>query len=347
MDISHRYPLLRGILQIRLMVLACALTLQGCGLVIDAVQLVHPIAADELDAICARRKLQVGIAVEPFWPFVFPAIFTDEGLRVTGLDVELVRDIATALSARCGGREITPALHLVRFRDLFVELSEGKLDLFVSAVGANIPFPARAGLGYSAPYFYDGGVAGITRRQEVRQAVRAALRRQDEKPDSLAAVVATLAGLTVGVQEGTSAHLFAESHLRRSSLVVCDSLPAAFESQEPAIDVILGKQPVLQFIATRVRKDWQQLAGDSGKPVVLTREQYVVVTAEESYALRSLVNDLLFRLEESGRLAEMRRRWVEEPYAYPRRAAAEGLPFSAEDMPRHYDQGRCRTAANP
>ena len=79
--------------------------------------------------------------------------------------------------------------------------------------------------------------------------------------------------------------------------------------------------------------------------MVLTREHYVVVMAEESYGLRSLVNDLLFRLEESGRLAEMRRRWLEETYAYPRRAAAEGLPFSAEDMPQHYDQGRCQAAA--
>jgi polar amino acid transport system substrate-binding protein len=347
MDISHRYPVLRRTLRTGLSVLACALTLQGCGLVIDAVQFVHPIAANQLDSLCARGKLQVGIAVEPLQPFVFPAIFTDEGLRVTGLDVELIRDIAAALSTRCGSLAITPILHLVRFRDLFVELNEGKLDLFVSAVGANIAFPTRAGLAYSTPYFDNGGVAGITRRQEVSEAVRAALRGQEDKPDTLAAAAAALAGLTVGVQEGTSAHLFAESHLTRSSLVLCDSLPAAFESLEPAIDVILGKQPVLQFIATRVRKDWKQLTGETGKPVVLTREHYVVVTAEESYGLRSLVNDLLFRLEESGRLAEMRRRWLEEIYAYPRRAAAEGLPFSAEDMPRHYDQGQCRTASKP
>lgn len=37
------------------------------------------------------------MAFEPFRPFVFPAIFTDEGLRVTGLDVELVREIAADL----------------------------------------------------------------------------------------------------------------------------------------------------------------------------------------------------------------------------------------------------------
>jgi hypothetical protein len=66
------------------------------------------------------------------------------------------------------------------------------------------------------------------------------------------------------------------------------------------------------------------------------------VTDEESYRLRRFLNDLLFKLEESGRLAEMRRRWIEEDYAYPRRAATEGLPFDAEKMPQHYDQGLCR-----
>ncbi len=72
------------------------------------------------------------MSVEPLRPFVFPAISADEGLRVTGMDVELVRGIAGALSRHCGNREVIPVLRLVRFRDLFVELNEGKLDLFVS-----------------------------------------------------------------------------------------------------------------------------------------------------------------------------------------------------------------------
>ena len=38
----------------------------------------------------------------------------------------------------------------------------------------------------------------------------------------------------------------------------------------------------------------------------------------------------------------MRKRWLEESYAFPRRAAAEGLPFDVEKMVEHYDQGNCR-----
>jgi len=49
-------------------------------------------------------------------------------------------------------------------------------------------------------------------------------------------------------------------------------------------------------------------------------------------------------LEESGRLEQMRRRWLEEDYAPTRRATTEGLPFEISKVPKHYDQGQCRFA---
>lgn len=318
------------------------LVFPGCGLVIDAAQQVWPHTADQADSICRQGRLQVGIAYEPFRPFVFPAIFTDEGLRVTGMDVEMVKEITAALSKRCGDRLITPVLHLVRFRDLFVELNEGKLDLFVSAVAANVPSPTRAGLAYSTPYFYDAGLTLIVRRPEVAEMVRARLRRQGKQPPGPDEIKEAMEGLAVAVQEGRVAQYFAEVNLATAKLVLCDSLPAAFESENPVIDAILGAQPVLEFMVKRVRKDWQPLTLDTGEPLLFTRLHYAVVMAEENYRLRWVVNDLLFQLSESGRLAEMRRRWLEEDYAYPRRAAKEGLPFAVENMPQHYDQGQCR-----
>lgn len=320
---------------------------QGCGLVVDAVQLVHPIATNELDAICARGQVRVGMAVEPFQPFVFPAIYTDEGLRVTGLDVELVREITAALSQRCGGHTpIVPTLQLIRFRNLFVELTEGNLDLFVSSISANVPAPGRIGLAYSSPYFDAGGIGGITARPDVAERIGTHIRRSSEKMATANVMTAAFSGLTVAVQEGTSAQFYAEANLTGIRLVLCDSLPAAFESQNPPIDIILGKQPVLDYTVRRIRKNWQLLKVDNGKPLLLTHEHYAIVTDEESYRLRRFLNDLLFQLDESGKLTEMRRRWLEETYAYPRRAATEGLPFAAEKMPQHYDQGQCRLADN-
>jgi ABC-type amino acid transport substrate-binding protein len=345
MDLHDRGSILSNAARASLFALMISLALQGCGLIWDVAQFVRPVTGDHLDGICGRGRLHVGMAVEPLRPFVFPAVWTDEGRRVTGLDTELVREIASLLSKECRGQPVTPVLRLVRFRDLFVELNEGKLDLFVSAVSANIPSPTRAGLAYSIPYFYDGGITGITRRPEVAERVRVTLSQARQKQeDTLTAVQAALAGLSVAVQSGTSADVFASTHLKTVRLVLCDSLPAAFESEDPAIDVILGKEPVLKFMVERVRRDWQPLALERGKPLIWTREHYSVVTAEESYRLRAFINSLLFQLEESGRLVEIRRRWLEEIYAYPRRAASEGLPFAAEGVVQHYNQGQCRRA---
>lgn len=328
------------------------LCLPGCGLLIDAVEHVWPVSGNKVDIICERERVQVGLAMEPFRPFVFPTIWTDEGARVTGLDVELVRAMTDELSRRCG-RAVTPVLHLVRFRDLFRLLNEGHLDWFMSAVAINTPAPSRAGVAYSLPYFYGGGISGITTSPAVLERVSANVREQaiHPTPDRLAATSHVLDGLTIAVQDETSAYYYAEANLSPHRLILCDSLPAAFEyadSQvEPRVDVILGAQPVLEYMVKRVRKDWSPLTRENGRPLFLTKADYGVVVAEESYHLRWLLNDLLLKLDESGRLREMRTRWLDEEYAFPRRASLEGLSFDVEQMAAHYAQGTCRLKVEP
>lgn len=316
------------------------LLLQGCGLVFDAVQMIYPVTTNELDAICRRGKVQVGMAAEPFRPFVFPAVWTDEGARVTGLDAELVRAVSDALSIRCG-TPVAPVLHLIRFRDLFLLLNEGQLDFFVSAVEAGVPSPARSGFAYSSPYFEQGGLAGISKHAEVVERVRSRLSLRG----TAHTVGRVLDGLAVVVQDGTAAHVYAEAVLRPGRLIVCDSLPAAFEYSAGGaapIDVILGAKPVLEFVVATTRRDWHLLKGEEGRPLLFTDSDYTVVMAEESYTLRWFINDVIFQLRHTGRLDAMRRRWIDEAYAYPRRASTEGLPFDVAKMPAHYAQGTCR-----
>jgi len=317
-------------------------TFQACGLVLDAVQLIPgPALPHEVEAICRQGHIDVGIGVEPRRPFVFPAIWTDEGARVTGFDVELTRALATTLTNHCGNL-VTPVLHVIRFRDLYLFINEGRVDMFISAVSANAPSLTAAGVAYSLPYFQNAGITAITRRAEVIDRVRENLRQLEAVPNRFFTYGAALAGLTVAVQEGTSFHWYAAANLQGSRLVLCDSLPAAFEADELPIDVIVGGEPVLNFMVTRSRKDWQLVTTAPGQPLILMRENYAIVTEEQSYRLRWVINNLLFQLQESGRLAEMRRRWLEEVYAYPRRAETEGLPFKMEQMVEHYNQGRCR-----
>ncbi len=319
--------------------------LQGCGLLFDAVEMVHPLTRDELSAICDRGQLRVGISVEPFRPFVFPAVYTDEGVRVTGLDVELIREVADALIVQCGGQKrIVPTLHLTRFRDLFIGLNEGRFDLFVSSFSGNIPGGTPSGLWSSIPYFHGGGVGAMTRDPQIAENVRSQLRKQARRADTLAAIQEGLSGLTVAVQNRRTPHLYAEANLRNIRLLVCDSLPAAVETKDPRIDVILTQYPILQYVTKRVWPDWQLLERPDGSPLILSRESFSIVTGEENRRLQWFLNNLLYRLEESGRLAQMRTRWFEEDYAPARRAAAEGLPFEISKVPEHYDQGHCRAA---
>lgn len=318
--------------------------MQGCGLIFDAMHRIYPVTTNELDRICRRQHIQVGMAVEPFRPFVFPAVWTDEGARVTGLDTELVRAVSDALTIHCG-TPVVPALHLVRFRDLFLLLNEGQLDFFVSAVAASTPSPGRSGFAYSTPYFSQGGLGAIAARQDVIDTIRTRVRTGGGKT----AREQLLSGLTIAAQDSTAAHLYAEAKITTAGILVCDSLPAAFEHAaaglSPPIDVILGAQPVLNFMVNTTRRDWRLLEKDDHTPLWFTLADYAVVMAEERYALRWFINDIIFQLRESGRLEQMRHRWIDESYAYPRRASTEGLPFDVQKMPAHYAQGSCRTAA--
>ena len=330
---------------LRILLLFILAFLQGCGLVYDAITMVHPLNRDELSSICARGQLRVGIAVEPFRPFAFPAVYTDEGIRVTGLDIELIREVANALSAHCGTpNSVVPTLHVTRFPDLFIKMNEGQLDLFVSAVTGVVPGTRPTGLWFSAPYFRGDGIAAIIQQPKVAERMRTQFEIQKGKRDTLAAIQNGLTGLTVAVQKGRSAHLYAHANLPHIRLVLCDSIPAAIETKDPTIEVILSERSILEYVTKRVWDDWHLLTRVDGVPVMLTHADLSIVTSDEHRRLQWFLNNLLFRLEESGRLAQMRTRWIEAEYAPTRRATTEGLPLEVTQVPDHYEQGQCRLA---
>ena len=94
----------------------------------------------------------------------------------------------------------------------------------------------------------------------------------------------------------------------------------------------------------RVWQDWRLLTYLDGTPLMLTREVHSIVTGDDYRQLQWFLNNLLFRLEESGRLTHMRRRWVEAEYAPTRRATTEGLPLEVAQVPEQYNQGQCRVS---
>jgi len=326
-----------------LLLLLTVAFLQGCGLVYDVITMAHPLTRDELSTICARGQLRVGIAVEPFRPFIFPAVYTDEGIRVTGLDIELIQEVGDALTAHCGGSaRIVPTLHITRFSDLFLKLNEGQLDVFVSSLSGTVPGTIPPGLWFSTPYLRGDGIAAISHQGEVAKHVQAQFEAQEGKPDTLAAIQKGLTGLTVAVQKGRPAHRYAQANLKQIRLLVCDSLPTAIETKDPKIDVILSDHSILDYVTKRVWQDWHLLTRIDGAPLILANEDLSIVTRDEHRRLQWFLNNLLFRLEETGRLKQMYTRWLEEDYAPTRRATSEGLPLEVTQVPEHYDQGQCR-----
>lgn len=286
-----------------ILLLLGVLCLQGCGLIYDVITMVHPLTRDELSDICARRRLRVGISVEPFRPFVFPAVYTDEGIRVTGLDIELIREVADALTAHCGGpAPIAPTLHVTRFPDLFIKMNEGQLDLFVSSVSGTVPGTRPPSVWFSAPYLRNDGIAAIVQEPKVAERVRAQFGKQTGKWDTLTAIQEGLTGLTVAVQKGRSAHLYAQANLPHIRLVLCDSIPAAIKTKDPTIDVILSERSILEYVTKRVWDDWRLLTRTDGSPVMLTNADLSIVTSDVHRRLQWFLNNLLFQLQESGRL---------------------------------------------
>jgi hypothetical protein len=114
----------------------------------------------------------------------------------------------------------------------------------------------------------------MTRALTLVERICANLHAQTEKPapDGLIATDRALNGLTIAVQELTAAHLYAEGNVTTSWPVLCEFLPAAFESADagtdPVTDVILGAKPALQFMVMRVRKDRRLLTFGVEKLVV-------------------------------------------------------------------------------
>jgi ABC-type amino acid transport substrate-binding protein len=186
----------------------------------------------------------------------------------------------------------------------------------------------------------------MTQSPEIAEKIRMQFSKQTGRADTLAAIREGLSGLTVAVQNRRTAHLYSEANLRNIRLLVCDSLPAAVETKDPHIDVILTDYPILQYVTKRVWPDWRLLVRPDGSPLILTQESFSIVTGEEKRRLQWFLNNLLYRLEETGRLTQMRKRWLEEEYAPTRRATAEGLPLEVSKVPDHYDQGQCRTVSD-
>jgi ABC-type amino acid transport substrate-binding protein len=260
---------------------------------------------------------------------------TEQGTRVTGLDIQLVQELVRRLNQYCGDRLVKSVIRLVPSRDLFALVHEGTVDLFISAMPPDVPSPGLAGFAYSIPYLSHGGLALSTNRPEVMEEIHRKLHSQDNPSVGMAVTTRVLSGMRIAVQDGSSAERYVRANVPDATLLVCNSLQSAFESDRWSprhIDLVMASYPVLDFIQRRVNKGWQVIRWEQGKPFMLTHETYTIVIAGNRYRFRWFVNDVLFELQESGQLEQIQKRWLEEQYTYRERAVSEGASVSEEAL---------------
>ena len=136
-----------------LLVLAM-LFLQACGLVYDVVRMLHPLERDELSTICEHGRVRVGISFEAARPFIFPPIHTEDGIRITGLDIELIREITDTLTAYCGGRtRIVSTIHPTHLLICSLKWPKGNSIFLFLLWAAHFPGPDLRACGFRPPIF--------------------------------------------------------------------------------------------------------------------------------------------------------------------------------------------------
>jgi ABC-type amino acid transport substrate-binding protein len=330
MAFHHRYPFL-----VLTFTVCLYWQLAGCGLALRGLERLLP-EKDVGDVVCARDRLFVGLTAGPIPPFVFPIVGTSQGPRVTGFDVELVEEIEQELAARCG-KPVKASLRLVPFLDLFTLVHENKLDLFLSAMPADVAGTGRGGFAYSLPYFIGGGLVPVARNARIAEEIGRRFETMARSRHDPLARRDALKGFRKAVVDGSSAAAYAEAHFANESFVVCDSHLSAFEAgrtigEDP--DLILGSQPVMEFMVGRMKPEWTLVTAANGGPLLLTHEYLSIVLGDEKLSLRWFINNLLFRLDDSGTLDRIRKRWMDDAYDYRARAETEGLPVEerAEDI---------------
>lgn len=236
-----------------------------------------PASEDNVHRIAASGRLRVGMSgVQP------PLSMKNRAGELVGLDVDLARALAEAMDLE---------LELVEtpFHELLSGLARGRFDLVISSLTIT---PARnTRVAFAGPYLISGAM----------------LLTRDSLVDELAEIDALNSSeRTFGALEGsTSADLIREAFPEAQLLLSpdLDSLVPRIVSGE--IDGLIGDLPYVRFVLARHPE-----AGLAELPAPFTTEPLGIALPAHSPLLVNLVQNYLNALEYTGRLIQMKVRWL-------------------------------------
>jgi len=207
-----------------------------------------------------------------------PFEYRDENGDVAGFDVALAEEIAAEM-----GVELV--IEDMDFNSLIAALKSGKID-FVAA-GMTVTEDRKENADFSQAYF-DASQVIIVRA---------------DNQDILGA--ADLAGMRIGVQEGTTGDLEASEIEGAEVLRFRKGIDAVVDLQNGNIDaVVIDKQPALVFV--QLNDDIRML------DEALTVEEYAIAVRKGDSDLLKVIDGVIAGLKESGRYQEIYDEYIGE-----------------------------------
>ena len=208
-----------------------------------------------------------------------PMGFRDENNNIVGFDI----DVATEVANRMG---VELKLQPIEWSTKEMELNTGSVDCLWN--GLSIDDERKQAMDLSEPYMTNRMVLVVLNDSEYTDQ-------------------ASLAGKTIGVQNGSTAEkILEESDFSKTignTIGFKDNVTAFMELETKGIDAIFMDEVVANYAITSQNKDFKVL--EDG----LTEEEYAVGFKKGNEELRDKVQDTLDEMVKDGTFAEIAEKW--------------------------------------
>ncbi|MEG1847556.1 MAG: transporter substrate-binding domain-containing protein [Lachnospiraceae bacterium] len=205
----------------------------------------------------------------------FPPYEYHEGDKVVGIDA----DIAAAIAAELG---MELEIEDMQFDSIIAAVQSGKADIGVA--GMTVTPDRLTSVSFSTPYTTAAQVIILTEDSEIAT------------PDDLT-------GKSIGVQLGTTGDIYVEDVEGATIERYNKGFEAVQALQQGKIDaVVIDREPAKVFVSEN--------KGLKILDEAFTEEEYAICLAKDNTALLEKVNAALATLEESGKLDEIRAKYI-------------------------------------
>ncbi len=238
----------------------------------------------------AGTKEEAGIPSYVFaancaWP---PLEFVDENGNIVGFEIDLVNEIAKV-------QNVTITVQNVAWDGIFAGLSNGAYDAIAS--GVSVTEERKKTMGFSTPIM------------TITQAILAPKGTQGLTSTS------SLSDKKVGVQLGTTGHIYLESYIKenpsmKTIIKAYDEIGFAIEDMingnldAVVTDSVVASEYVLSNPRYATRLQVSGSASDLGDP-----EPIAIAMLKDNTALINLVNEGLAKIVASGKMEELQKKW--------------------------------------